>query len=120
MTDDERTYRKAWMSDGQWLAACLLADVYRGFHHIRDGRQIKPFGYGIEMSVSSDLATFDFDLLTRLVVLAHDRCIRLEIGSSGPALVRLMLHARKGREGSMFERHPTMEDAINSIRTVAP
>lgn len=62
------------------------------------------------------LSTFDFDYLTRLVVLAHDACVRLEIVSSRPGTVGLMLHKRSCRSGNMFDRHPTIEEAIGSMR----
>jgi hypothetical protein len=61
------------------------------------------------------LATYDFDLLTRLVVLCHDAALRLEIGSANPRSVRLTFHQRK-RTGRISERHPTMEEAVCGIR----
>ncbi len=62
------------------------------------------------------LATYDFDGLTRAVVMAHDRCIRFEVGPSGPGMVRLMVHKRHSRDGNMYERHPTLEEHVAEIR----
>ena len=28
------SYRQKWMTDAQWECYCLLADLYRGFHHM--------------------------------------------------------------------------------------
>lgn len=61
-----------------------------------------------------DLSTFDTDALTRLVILAHDLAIRVEIR---PAMhnVRVLAHQRT-REGSLMHRHPTIEEAIADVR----
>jgi len=91
-----------------------FADVVGGFHHIYN--KIKPFGDGVKTSVLGSWATFDFDQLTRIVILGHDRMIRVEIGQSGPKMFCVVLHKRHSREGSMTKRHPTIEDAIKRIR----
>jgi len=109
------TYRKDWMTDDQYSCHETLAQIVRGFHHI--GNKVKPCGNGIETSIYGGWASFDFDQLTRAVVIAHDNMVRIEIGSSGPGLFRLMLHKRKGRDGDINERHPTIEDAIEKVRT---
>ena len=106
-------YRKDWMSDDQYECHQLLADIVGGFHHIQN--KVKKYAFGIETSINSGWATYDFDQLTRLVVLAHDRAIRAEISSSGPRMFRLALWKRQ-RDGRMSERHPTMEKAIERIR----
>lgn len=67
----------------------------------------------------SRLATWDFQDLTRLVFLAHDFCIRVEITPAGPKGVWLWFHWRK-REGDMAERHPTLEQAVQSFRETYP
>lgn len=61
------------------------------------------------------LATYDFDLLTRLVVLCHDAAIRMELSSANPRNVRLTFHQRV-REGRMSQRHPTIEQAVEMLR----
>jgi hypothetical protein len=65
-----------------------------------------------ECSHLGELATYDGDKLTRLVFAAHKHCIRASVGPSGPGRVKIMLHNRKGREGQMHERHPTIETAL--------
>jgi hypothetical protein len=62
------------------------------------------------------LATVDPCGLTVLVVLCHDRCVRMEIrGKSSWGFVELRFWQRK-REGGFSERHPTIEAAIKDIR----
>lgn len=106
---------KAAMTEAQRECFGLLCEVFHGEHHAPD--RIYAFGRGIKCSAESHrLSTFDFDYLTRLVVLAHDRCVRVEIVSSAPGRVGLVLHKRAGRDGSSYERHPTIEEAIVRIR----
>jgi len=69
-----------------------LSDFVLGAHHLP---KIHKWGAGICINYSGDLATFDFDRLTRLVLLAHRDHVRIEIGQSGPCRVRIMAHRRK-------------------------
>lgn len=100
--------RREWMSDNQWRAAQLVADVFGGFHHLNE---FKPVADGVQVTLHAhDLATFDYDLLTGLVILAHSRCIRVAVVTAG---MRLAVRAYvRQRDGAMHQRHPTMEQAI--------
>lgn len=111
-------YRKDWMSDDQWECYQFLADLFLGFHHIHG--KLHEWGNGIKLNTycTGSFATFDFDGLTRGVVMAHDRMIRLEITPSGPRMLGIVLHKRHKREGRMYEKHPTLEDAAARIRGV--
>jgi hypothetical protein len=107
--------REPWMTDDQWECAQMFADVVGGFHHV--GGKFRPFGSGIKVSdYQFGWATFDCDRLTRLVILAHDQAIRVAIVSSSPGRVGFKLWKRHTREGSMHERHPTIEQAIATHR----
>lgn len=64
-----------------------------------------------EISVPAGIATFDGDVLTCLVIGAHQFCVRVEIAGGGPRKVKLYFHDRQ-REGRLFDRHPTMEQAL--------
>lgn len=113
----EKELRKSDMSEQQFQCFELLCELFHGAHHVP---RIHSWGTGIRCSISSGkLSTFDFDYLTRLVVLAHDHCVRAEITSSGPRLVGIVLHKRHGRTGGMCDRHPTIEDAISSMKRTA-
>jgi hypothetical protein len=108
---DALYYRKDWMSDDQWECAQMFADVVGGFHHVSG--TFKPHGTGVKVSdYGGRWATFDFDALTRIVLLAHDRMIRVALEPTGPRMVGFVLFKRHTREGSMYERHPTIEQAI--------
>jgi hypothetical protein len=94
-------------------AIAFFAALFYGEHHTPE---IKPFGMGwCVMPYDRSLSTFDFNGMTRLVLLAHDRCIRAEVSMAGMKL-RIAIHKRHGRDGEMSHRHPTIESAIESIR----
>jgi len=104
-------------SDAQRECIELVEDVLGRGRELR----FKPAGRGVTVSVLGGLlATFDHNRLTFLVILAHDRCIRLEIVASGPCRVGLMLHKRPTRNGLAHERHPTLEQAIGDVRAAYP
>jgi hypothetical protein len=98
-------------------ATAFFAALYQGEHHFPS--KMQPYGEGWSMSHFGSLATFDADDLTRLVLLAHDRCIRVEVGQGGPNRLRIAIHKRE-REGRMYGRHPTIEQAISSFRGIEP
>ena len=101
--------------------ADLLGDVYDGIYHIQ-GRALgkvdwsNPYCIVLVMPAIGALATYDSNRLTRLVVLSHDRMIRVSIEPCNPTHLRLMFHKRHTREGCMGERMPTLEDHVAGIR----
>lgn len=93
-------------------AVAFFIEFYRGEHHFPS--ELKPFGEGWSMSHLGVMATFDGNDLTRLVFLAHKHCIRAQIEQGGPNRLRIALHKRQ-REGSLYERHPTIEQALEAM-----
>lgn len=84
MRDKPNMLTKATMTDDQRACFDLLCKVFLGEHHAPN--RIYSWGRGIKCHTEGQrFSTFDFDYLTRLVVLAHDACVRVEIVSSGPA-----------------------------------
>jgi hypothetical protein len=105
-----------------FLALRVLERMYSGLHHCDDvlrrtTEETWTNPLWVELTVDcSDWATFDFADLTRLVVIAHDMCIRISIQPTSRHRMRVMLHPRAGREGDMCRRHPTIEEAIKTMR----
>ena len=114
--DSIRNEYYPWMSDNQFECFVMICDLVGGEHHLCG--KVKECGpNGIQINSSNyGWSTYDFNLLTNAVIMAHDRMIRFEISPSGPGLLKFSLHKRKSREGRMHERHPTIEDAIKRLR----
>lgn len=110
-----RTDVYPWMTDDQFECFELLCTLVGGAHHLMG--TVKKFGRGVEINTTNHgWCTYDFNLLTRAVVLSHDRMIRLEIQPSGPGRLKIVLSKRHTREGDMSTRIPTIEDHIVAIR----
>ena len=102
------------MSPDQQECFDLFADLVHGEHHMHG--KVREHGKGLLWNARiHNLATYDFDGLTRLVIMAHERCIRVEIVTSGPGLIGITAFKRHKREGEMWARHPTLADAIKSL-----
>jgi hypothetical protein len=92
--------------------------LFHGVHHIPS--EIKRWGTGWKVNAHCDFATFDFDHLTRLVFLAHDRCVRACIVQGGPGRIGIAIWKRYGRNGPFADRHPTIKCALVNWRMKHP
>jgi hypothetical protein len=122
MDSDEIDCNTRWLerheirvTDRTIRIASLVWEWLGGFHHAP--RNVKAAGNGIELVFGRghSLPTYDGHSLTRLVMLAHDRCVRAEVSTAGMHL-SVMLHARIGRGGDLYGRHPTLESAVSAHR----
>lgn len=99
----------------------VLSFTFCGLHNvpgrIRHAAALSPWGNAsASVCVSTDLATFDGERLTRLVVAAHDQAVRVEItGDGGPGRVRILLWTLD-REGGRSRHHPTIERALDGMK----
>ena len=92
----------------------FFSEIYHGAHHIPS--DIKPFGSGWSINHRGDIATHDFDMLTRMVFLAHDMCYRLQVQQGAPGSVKIVVWKRSARAGDISYRHPTLEQAVAKWR----
>lgn len=75
------------------------------------------YGLGVRFILSRpQLATFDSNYLTRLVIGAHDACIRVDINPHTFRHLSIAMWQRASREGELHRRHPTIEQAIEKYR----
>lgn len=108
--------KSAEVSDDLVRCAWVLYRAYKGMHHVPRGVRAKD--RWIQVMHHGDLATADGDLLTRLVVAAHDAAVRVEV-SPGMRYVRIMLHPRK-RTDANATNHPCIDTAVERMRLGGP
>ena len=110
-------YPEAMPGDAQWTAdkqRCydLLVSLVGGVHHLGS---VRHFGNGLRASYcKSEASTYDCDLLTWIVLLAHQRHCRVGVENGGPRAIAITVFARKP-EGDMFSRHPGLADLQQRI-----
>jgi hypothetical protein len=94
--------------------ANLLGLAYSGIYHLEGYQKIKwAENYCFVVWVyAGSLATYDNDRLTRMVFLAHELGVRLEIAGSRPHYIKLHIHNREERTGPLDKRHPTLDQAV--------
>jgi len=107
----------SWATPGQSDCIDLFCDLVGGAHNL-NGSFINLGGNGVCISQKRSFATYDDNWLTKLVFMAHDRCIRVELQAAGHGITRVILFKR-GRDGSLMERHPTLEQALEHYRSSA-
>lgn len=100
--------------------ADLLGELYWGIYHLEPGALSRADWSATEniflvISHRADWSTFDFDNLTRLVFLAHHMAIRVELEPVAPKCMRVRF-SRRQRSGATSERHPDLEEAIDTFR----
>lgn len=101
--------------------ADLLGDLFVGLYHLEGAEKVDwANDHHIEVRVVyKEFATFDTNLLTKLVFLAHDRCLRVSVNPRSPQALTLLFHQRQ-RTGGIWERHPTIEQALAMYREYYP
>lgn len=107
------------MSDLGRAAADLLGDVFLGIYHI-DTKLFRQVDWSDEqcifVPINSSLCTVDFDHLTRLMVLAHDRMLRVELKGRSRGWLSVGVWQRNSRTGSVWQRCPTLEEHAMQLR----
>lgn len=90
----------------------MMVEFARGVHHMG---KVYHWGNGLRMSWLGELATFDGNDLTCLVVLAHHHLCRCSVSSGGPQRVAIEVFARKP-EGDTYSRHPGLSDLVSKCQ----
>lgn len=104
------------------LVGLVCAAFQVGPWNLQPWTSLRDFGAGTGASWSTarDLATYDGDALTRLVILAHDRCMRVSVEPSGPRRIQIRAWPRDPAGTGRGTRHPTIERAIAVVRAQHP
>lgn len=100
--------------------ANLLGILYTGIYHIDYTRLTKAKlteATYAEITVSDGsgmFSTFDDNLLTKLVLLAHSENIRVGIQAATHGYLKLVF-TKVTRNGFFADRHPTLKESIKKI-----
>lgn len=100
--------------------------AFGGEHHINRPKYVEEpenstIGSRCEFLVTGDLATWDFNTLTALVVAGHDAALRVGISGGGPRKLKIILWARRRtHENATVFAHPRLEDHVALIRGELP
>ncbi len=104
-------------------AADFLGDLFLGIYHMNTTSLRKvdwtdPYYIRVTLPSGLSMATVDGNMLTKIVVLAHDRMLRVDILSVGPRYLALLIHQRHNRlrEDGISRWCPTLEDHAAIIR----
>lgn len=104
------------LTEDQLYCKKVLAELYGGDHHLDP---VKPCGDGISMRARrGEISTFDFDLMTAMVVAAHQYCVRIGVGPASPRELEITLHRRQPT-GGMSGRHPSLADLSARVNAAA-
>jgi len=96
--------------------ADLLGELFLGIYHLDLGslhRVEWDNDHHISIVIGwKDWSTFDNNLLTRLVFLAHHTALRVDLDPRANNYLMLTFYQRK-RSGSGWDRHPTLREAVD-------
>jgi hypothetical protein len=95
--------------------ADLLGELFLGIYHLDMGA-LHRVNWNDDHHISivigwKDWSTFDNDLLSRLVFLAHHLALRVDLDPRANNYLMLTFFQRK-RSGSGWDRHPTLRQAV--------
>lgn len=88
----------------------FFSELYYGEHHIPG--KIKDWGYGWCVEDFAGMSTYDYNGLTRFVLMCHEKCVRGEIRPSSPRSMKVIIHKRQGRDCGFSTEHPNIDTAI--------
>lgn len=104
-------------------AADLLGEWQYGIYHLSNQHQLLfktdwSNLHFIETSIYCEsLSTYDFNDLTRLVFLAHDMAVRVQIEPSTRHYLKLLFHERThGESNGKILHHHSLDQAVNLFK----
>ena len=89
-----------------------LIDAWIGTHNVK---KIFECGKGLEFCTFYGLATHDMGNMTKLVLLAHQYRVRVEVSGAAPNYLRIRLHARDPNKRTTTEGHPGLDDLAGGV-----
>lgn len=105
-------FRKDWMTDDQFLCYLLIAEIMGGLNHTWG--VVRNSGNGITFTFTPQyLANYDYDGLTKLVIMSHNWGVRVALLGAPAGRVKLLLSKRHGIDGDV--RVGDVSERISSI-----
>lgn len=107
---DDEDYRKPWMTNGQWRAACCVAKALGGHHRYK---KVEHYGDGVRIMGDywTEFATYDSSRLTAFVVEAHRYHVRVAITVKSNRLC-ITAYPRLPGTFPVWSKHPDLQEAI--------
>jgi hypothetical protein len=101
----------------------FFGKFFIGKHHIpgKGKNKIREWGEGWYVLLYNELATFDFNYLTSLVLLAHENLYRVAVSPGNSKCLRIIINKRRSKtdKDEYWEtsiHHPTSEQLIELIK----
>jgi hypothetical protein len=92
----------------------VINGAFGGTHHVTS---LKFPDDGHCTLLVSELSTYDYAGMTKLVVFCHDECVRGDIGNGGPRMLKVTLSARAHKHPHPDSgAHPGLEQHVEHIR----
>lgn len=93
----------------------VVNHAFGGWHHVGNKKTVQG---AVVFSVWGQLSTYDFNQLTRLVLVCHAVFVRAEVTQSGPGMLKIWLSAREPSfPGCSFaDYHPSLDDLISDAQ----
>lgn len=97
--------------------ANILGFVCRGIYNAQINHSKIEWGNPsyIKVHLRSTLANFDGQTLTDLVLVCHEKMVRVEIRPSNPQGLCLIFWQRKSRDGDISTRMPSIETMVEKF-----
>lgn len=95
----------------------FFAVVFRGINHAPKRRRDAAHTVSVSVYAPCGLSTYDYDELTRFVLLCHERCYRGAVSQSAPRHIRLSITKRSRESDRIEANHPTIEEAVAHMRS---
>lgn len=93
----------------------FFSSLFFGEHKIPSEVKEYDSGYSIVCDMH-EFGTYDWNLLTRLVVLSHDYCYRAYIAPHNIGKCKIVIHKRQREYTDIALFHPTIEQSITMVR----
>lgn len=101
------------------LRVAVLIEEWIGLHHLPNPWARYDWSDTfVEVFSHEPMATFDFDRLTRLVVLAHKHRIRVDV-SPAMRYLRLQFHPRND-SADIYTGHPGLTELARKVQDAIP